>query len=97
MSSRNDIPVCVGDIISYDFYMYGINDTLICTITNISGKTINIRINRSDQQLERYKNYSWFYDEWKCVNPEYIFELLVHLAPKVPDINEKSKNRNVLV
>lgn len=88
MYAINDIPISVGDIVSYNFYAYGINDTLICTITDIVGNCISIRISNTIQQLERYKYFNWFYDEWKHINPDYIFELVTHLAPDVPNIND---------
>ncbi len=95
MYAVNDIPVSVGDVISYNFYMYGISDTLLCTITDIGQNYVSLKINNSDEQRIRYGNFQWFYEEWRKLNPLYIFEFETHMAPKVPDINETCINRNL--
>lgn len=97
MNTINDIPISVGDVVACDFNMYGITDTLICTITEIQPHSIKIKINNTDEQYWRYRDTKWFYGEWR-VTSEYIVEVIEHIAPKVPEINETIiKNRNVLL
>ncbi len=87
MVSVADVPVSIGDIISYNFDMYGLSDTLICTIVDITPNCIKIKINNTPEQYWRYHTFKWYYEEWR-VNPDYIAELLYYIAPNVPNIKE---------